>query len=330
VTTLPGVVRAGHVAFRSTDLGRARAFYVGLLGFVETASDRQHLYLRGYEETEHHSLVLIRSAAAGAAHLAYKVAVPDDLDRLELVAKDAGLDHRRVADGEEAGMGPGLRMQDPVGLPLEFYVSMQPAMRLLQRFDLHRGARIMRLDHFNCQVSDVRPAYDWYTRVLGFRCSEYTDTDDRPPRLWAAWLHRKSTVHDLALMTGLGPRVHHAGFWVAETIDVIRACDLLAGAGQQASIERGPGRHGISNALFVYLRDPDGNRIELYTGDYLTADPDRPPLRWSISDPRRQTFWGHAAPASWFEEASPVESVSTGEVMPLTPPLLPDRPEFVT
>jgi 3,4-dihydroxyphenylacetate 2,3-dioxygenase len=326
----PGILRAAHVAFRSTDLGRARAFYVDLLGFVETAADRDYLCLRGYEEVEHHSVLLIRAPTAGAAHMAYKVASPDDLDGLERIAREAGLRYRRLTAGEEVGMGSGLRIQDPAGLPVEFYASMLPAERLLQRFDLHRGARIMRLDHFNCQVPDVAPAYEWYTRALGFRCSEYTDTDDRPPRLWAVWLHRKSSVHDLALMTGLGPRLHHAGFWVADTLDVIRTCDLLAGAGHQAAIERGPGRHGISNALFVYLRDPDGNRIELYTGDYLTTDPDRAPLKWSISDPRRQTFWGHAAPPSWFDEASPVESVTTGEFLPLEPPSLGDRPQFVT
>ena len=78
-------------------------------------------------------------------------------------------------------------------------------------------------------------------------------------------------------------------------------------------MERGPGRHGISNAFFLYLRDPDGHRIELYTGDYLSADPDWKPLKWKLSDPQRQTFWGAPAPDSWFREASDVISVSTGK-----------------
>ena len=54
-------------------------------------------------------------------------------------------------------------------------------------------------------------------------------------------------------------------------------------------MERGPGRHGISNAFFLYIRDPDGHRIELFTSDYLTVDPDLEPLRWSLTDPQRQT-----------------------------------------
>jgi 3,4-dihydroxyphenylacetate 2,3-dioxygenase len=328
--TPPAILRAGHVAFRTTDLPRARAFYVDLLGFVETAADRDALYLRGLEETDHHSLVLRRAPTPGASHIAFKVASAEDLDRLHASARAAGLPARWVQEGEERGQGKALRVQDPGGLPVEFYADVQPTERLLQRFDVYRGPHVMRIDHFNCQVPDIRALYDWYTTTWGFRCSEYTETDDPAPRLWAAWLHRKNNVHDIALMTGRGPRVHHAGFWLPETINIIRACDILAGAGRQTAIERGPGRHGISNALFVYLRDPDGNRIELFTGDYLTVDPARPPLRWSLSDPRRQTFWGHAAPASWFDEASPVESVVSGELLPVRDPAMADRPEFVT
>ncbi|HXF83047.1 MAG TPA: 3,4-dihydroxyphenylacetate 2,3-dioxygenase [bacterium] len=324
------IVRLGHVEYRVTDLERAREFYVDLLGLVETARVGDRLYLRGLEEREHHSFVLRAAASPGAAHIAYRVADPDDLERLHRHAAQAGLAARWVEPGEEAGQGRALRLQDPAGLPVEFYHAMEPAERLLQRFDLHRGAHVMRIDHVNAQVPDVQRAYEWYTRAWGFRCSEYTETDERPPRLWAAWLHRKQNVHDLALMNGPGPRLHHAGFWVPDALAVLRACDILAGAGRQAAIERGPGRHGLSNALFVYVRDPDGNRIELYAGDYLVADPDWRPIRWSINDPRRATFWGHQAPPSWFEEASRVESIVDGSLLDPHPPTLADRPSFVT
>ncbi|HEY2653979.1 MAG TPA: hypothetical protein VGI50_18800, partial [Solirubrobacteraceae bacterium] len=50
----------------------------------------------------------------------------------------------------------------------------------------------------------------------------------------------------------------------------------------------------------------DGHRIELYTCDYYTGDPDHLPLRWSVSDPCCRSFWGAAAPDSWYEESSVV------------------------
>ena len=92
--------------------------------------------------------------------------------------------------------------------------------------------------------------------------------------------------------------------WVAGALDILHICDVMATSGYLPNMERGPGRHGISNAFFLYVRDPDGHRIELFTSDYLTVDPDLAPIRWTLRDPQRQTLWGHPAPKSWFEEGT--------------------------
>ncbi len=233
--------------------------------------------------------------------------------------------------GEEQGQSRALRLQDPIGLTLEFYFEMEKAPRRLQQYHLHKPVQIMRLDHFNCQVPDVSTTANWYQQVLGFRTTEYT-VKETPSgdELWASWLTRKQTVHDLALMNGPGPRLHHVGFWLPDAMAVLRACDVLAAAGYYQNIERGPGRHGLSNALFVYIRDPDGHRIELYANDYLTADPDAEPIRWTLEDPRRQTFWGHFAPASWFEEATLIHNVHGDTIVTPRAPLLSDRPNYIT
>jgi 2-oxo-hept-3-ene-1,7-dioate hydratase len=87
-------------------------------------------------------------------------------------------------------------------------------------------------------------------------------------------------------------------------MNIIDLLDLMATTGYVGNIERGPGRHGISNAFFLYIRDPDGHRIELYCSDYQTIDPDHEPIRWDLRDPQRQTLWGAPAPRSWFEEGT--------------------------
>ena len=99
------------------------------------------------------------------------------------------------------------------------------------------------------------------------------------------WLQRKGNVHDLAFTNGVGPRLHHVGVWTASVLDILHICDVMATSGYLANMERGPGRHGISNAFFLYIRDPDGHRIELFTSDYLTVDPDLEPIRWSLTRP---------------------------------------------
>jgi catechol 2,3-dioxygenase len=81
--------------------------------------------------------------------------------------------------------------------------------------------------------------------------------------------------------------------------------------------------------MFLYLRDPDGNRIELYTCDYLIPDPDFEPIRWALNDPKRQTYWGQAAPKSWFDEASLVETFDGVGFMEIRQPELADRPAHV-
>jgi catechol 2,3-dioxygenase len=246
-------------------------------------------------------------------HIGYRVWSPGDLELLAAHFQALGCEARWVAEDAERGQGPGraLRVQDPLGFPLEFFHDMRPVERLTQRYDLHRGALLQRVEHVNLYVPDVGPAHDLY-RELGFRCSEYIETEDG--RLSAVWLYRKPTVHDTAFTTGFGPRLHHFAYTPVDSQAILRLCDILAGANRESAIERGPGRHGVSNAFFLYLRDPDGHRIELYTGDYYTGDPDFEPIRWSSTDPRRRNYWGHAVPDSWFEEGTLVAAPDGGTV----------------
>lgn len=307
------ITRTGRAVLHVTDLEASRKFYVDALGFVVTEEDENNLYLRGYEEQSHHSLLLKKSDKAAVEIISYKVFEDTDLDKIEQVAIKHNLPYKWIEKGEQKGIGRALRMQDISGLSLEFYAEMDKVESLLQRYDLYQGARIQRIDHLNCLVSDVQKAYDFYREEFGFRPSEYTEDDDG--NLWAIWTHRKGNVHDQAFMNGDGPLLHHIGFWLPDPLALIHACDILASMGMADSIERGPGRHGLSNAFFLYLRDPDGHRIELYFGDYFTGDGDFEPKRWSVHDKTRQTFWGHEAPDSWFDEASRFLHVVTGELV---------------
>lgn len=350
------ILRTAHAEFRVTDLPAARHFYVDVLGFLVTHETADVLYLGGMEERDLFSLALRKAESPGVGHLAFRVEREQDLDALERLAHRHELRTHWLEPDFEPGQGRALRIQDPNGIPLEFVHTLRRRPWELQSYHKYRGAAVMRIDHFNCQVSDVRRGFDWYTRSLNFHCSEYTAASDPPKptdelpqiemrgrkfldygpssrieqdQLWATWLHRKQNVHDLALMNGVGPRLHHVGFWAYDRLSILNTCDVLAATGYADAIERGPGRHGLSNAFFLYLRDPDGNRIEIYSGDYLITDWDLPPVRWSINDPRRATFWGHVPPKSWFEDASQVEDIVTGKLLPTRPAPLPEKPDFV-
>jgi catechol 2,3-dioxygenase len=310
------VVRASHVELGVRDLGRSRAFYADCLGYLVSDATADALYLRAVEERNHHSIVLRKTDEPRCTALGFKVASEDDLDRAARWFGGKGLPATFI---DVAHQGRTLRAADPIGMPLEFYFKIEQCDRMLQKYAAHQGARIQRIDHLNCFTPDVQASYDFYAE-LGFRLTEYTETDAADPKLWAVWLHRKGNVHDLAFTNGRGPRLHHIGVWTAGPLDILHLCDVMATAGYLPNMERGPGRHGISNAFFLYIRDPDGHRIELFTSDYLTVDPDLEPIRWSLDDPQRQTLWGHPAPKSWFEEGSEFTTVAVRD------PVLAARP----
>ncbi|HEV2376324.1 MAG TPA: 3,4-dihydroxyphenylacetate 2,3-dioxygenase [Streptosporangiaceae bacterium] len=310
----PDVVRAAYAQLVVTDLARARWFWGEVLGFHVEHEDGDALYLRGMDELTHHSVVLRLGEAPALEHIAYRVRTSADVARAAVFFTGLGRPVREVPAGTGTlGIGDAVRVVDPLGFPVEFFYEVERPQRLIQRYDLRAGAEISRLDHFNIVVPDVQAAYDHYA-ALGFGCSETIEGDVQ--ELYAAWMYRKQTVHDIAFTGGAGPRLHHLGLAAHESHSVLRAADILGSLDLAHHIERGPGRHGVSNAFYLYLRDPDGHRVEVYTSDYYTGDPDHETYRWNVHDERRRDFWGNAVVESWYTEAMEVLGLD-GTVAPV-------------
>lgn len=293
------VVRLSHVELVVTDLAASRAFYETTLGLQVSDEDANSVYLRAMEERGHHCVILTRGDHAEVDVMGFKVYSEEDLDKAEAWFSAR---NRPTAWVERAYQGRTLRTSDNLGIPLEFYHKMDRLPHIHQRYELYHGVKPLRIDHFNCFSTHVDESVAFYND-MGFRVTEYTE-DEGSKRLWAAWMHRKGGVHDMAFTNGVGPRMHHVAFWVPTPLNIIDLLDLMSTTGYVDNIERGPGRHGISNAFFLYIRDPDGHRVEIYCSDYQTVDPDHEPIAWDLADPQRQTLWGAAAPKSWFEEGS--------------------------
>ena len=139
---------------------------------------------------------------------------------------------------------------------------------------------------------------------------------DASGKLFATWMFRKQTVHDVATTQGSSPRLHHLAFAVPAAHHILHLADVMGAVSEEECLERGPGRHGVSNAFYLYLRDPDGHRVEIYTTDYYTGDPGHQALRWDVNDPRRRDFWGNPVVPRWYDEASRVLDLD-GNVEPL-------------
>ncbi|MEO3384940.1 3,4-dihydroxyphenylacetate 2,3-dioxygenase [Mesorhizobium sp. CAU 1741] len=302
------VVRLSHVEYVVRDLAASKAFYADTLGLQVTHEDSQTLCLRAMEERGHHCIVLKKGADPVANVLGFKVYSEEDVDRAAHFFKEKALP---VAWIERPHQGRTLRTADPFGVPMEFYHRMDRLPPIHQKYALYRGVKPLRIDHVNCFSTDVDGSVAFWN-AIGFRVTEYTQ-DAETGRLWAAWLHRKGGVHDIAFTNGRGPRLHHIAFWVPTPLNIIDLLDLMSTTGYLGNIERGPGRHGISNAFFLYVLDPDGHRVEIYCSDYQTVDPDLEPIKWDLKDPQRQTLWGAPAPKSWFEQGTAFEGVTVSD-----------------
>jgi catechol 2,3-dioxygenase len=141
--------------------------------------------------------------------------------------------------------------------------------------------------------------------------AEYISPDGTDELLFV-FLQRKGNPHDIVFAPGAGPRLHHAAFAIPESYHFFHVCDLAVEMGFAANVEFGPGRHGPGHALFVYLRDPDGHRIELFNTQYQVMDIENEPVRWDASV-AMQRLWQLPARLQWFNEASRFAGVEPRE-----------------
>jgi catechol 2,3-dioxygenase len=299
--------RLSHVEIAVTDLERAREFYVDVLGLTVYADTDESLYLRAPDEFDVWSLKLALDHEPGLLTFGFRVASEEALDAL---ARRHGAP-RWLEAGTEPGRGRTLRVQTPSGHVVDFqhaidevpFHDAEGVHMPMRHLHTQRGVAPTRLDHINIRVPDIDAALAYWQGELDFSASElHVDPDGRPRR---AWLRRAPFSHDVAMGVDAQLGFHHVAYAMRDSYALLRAADVLADAGRRV-IEYGPGRHGITDGQFLYIRDPDGNRIELYAGDYV-RDLDRPPVLWSGSsyEDRGLLWWGQQPPAS-FLLAGPV------------------------
>jgi catechol 2,3-dioxygenase-like lactoylglutathione lyase family enzyme len=125
--------------------------------------------------------------------------------------------------------------------------------------------RIKALDHLVLTVADIDATVDFYTRVLGMQAESFTPSGGTP-RMALRFGAQKINLHQ----TG-AEFLPHAGHVQAGSADLCFLSDTplaewqahLSANGVQ--IEEGPvQRTGAEGPLLsIYLRDPDGNLIEI-------------------------------------------------------------------
>jgi len=114
-----GILRLGHVDVTVTDLDLATAYYTEVLGLEISALTEDSVYLKCWDEEDHHSLRLRYAPQVGLDLMSFKVHHEDDLVDLENKVSRYGLPVERISRGEVLGQGESIRFATPSGQLME-------------------------------------------------------------------------------------------------------------------------------------------------------------------------------------------------------------------
>jgi len=94
------IYRLGHIEVRTPDLDLCAAYYTEVLGLREVERDGHHVFLKGWDEHDHHSVVLTEASRYGVEHIAFKTDTVDDLEDYEAVLERYGCTVERLEPDE--------------------------------------------------------------------------------------------------------------------------------------------------------------------------------------------------------------------------------------
>ncbi|OCS90629.1 catechol 2,3-dioxygenase [Caryophanon latum] len=309
------VAQLAHVELYTPKLQESVAFFTDLLGMQVSATMGDSVYLRAYEDFYHHTLKLTAGPEAGLGHVAWRASSPEALERraIELEASGRGIGW---IDGD-LGHGRAYQFTTPDGhlneilWDVDYYEASEKDRTLLKSRPQKRptqGVPVRRLDHVNLMCQDVTPNKQFMADTLGFKLREHVVVGPNEEIEIGAWMSVSPLVHEVAFMrdnTGNEGRFHHIAFWYGYPQHLMDIADLFVE--NNITIEAGPGKHGVSQAYFMYVLEPGGNRVELF-GDsgYLIFDPEWKPIKWTEPELKEAIIWyGSPLPDTYFIYGTP-------------------------
>ncbi|HYG89261.1 MAG TPA: catechol 2,3-dioxygenase [Azospirillum sp.] len=290
---LTGVLRPGFIQIRVLDMEAALTHYVDRLGLdkVTTGPDGR-VYLKGWDEFDHHSVILRKAETAGLDVMAFKIASEADLDTFAKRTTAWGLAVDHVAEGEQPGLGRRIGFTLLSGHRIELYATValsekHPPVKNPDVWPAEpRGMKATRFDHALLYGPHIDQNLKFFQEVLDFSLAEKIEL---PDGLLAIWLTCSNKAHDIAFVKHAEPgKFHHAAFYLETWMDIGHAADIMTR--YNISIDIGPTRHGITRGQTIYFFDPSGNRNEVFAGGY-TYYPDNPTRVWDENELGKGIFY---------------------------------------
>lgn len=271
-------MKIDHFAIGVDDLERAVGWYREVIGLREIDSDgsRHFLGCGGRADFD----LAIEGGGPGLRHVAYGCFDVTEYEVGVARMKDSGL-----AEAPVEFQGPGIERAAAVSLPGGHVVQLvlreghdhYPSVAQWAPVAAHSPREI---DHVNIATVDVDATVAALDKALALRLSDVHEVEGLGNV--GAWMRASDRHHDFAIIRNRSDGLHHVAYQLADAGAVIAFADRLAIAGTTA--EYGIGRHSPGSNLFLYVRDPSGNRVEL-TADMATVPAGAPHRVWRGKDP---------------------------------------------
>ncbi|WP_201317757.1 catechol 2,3-dioxygenase [Paenibacillus sp. EPM92] len=278
-----GIMRIGRVELRVLDLEKSVEYYTKVIGMEETGRSDGRVYLKAWDEYDHHSLILKQADHPGLDHFAFKVKNDVVLKDLEKKVEQFGCTTSRISYGTRLAEGQAVHFVLPTGHHVELYYEVERLGTKTGSLNPHpwpldaHGIAPHRLDHVLLTGDDLKTVTRFFMEVLGFRQSEKITTVDGE-ELIGSFLFTTNKAHDLAFIKGPDSKLHHVAFYVESIHDVYKAADILTMYNVPTEVT--PTRHGITQGQTIYFFDPSGNRNEAFASGYITYE-DFPTITWT-------------------------------------------------
>ena len=306
------IAHLGHTEILTPKPDESLWFFKEVLGMEEADRQDRSVYLRAFGDFDHNTLKLTEAESAGPGHIGWRTVSSQALDRRARALEESGYGKGWI-DGD-VGHGSAYQFEDPDGHLMEVYYEAKkyrPAegersalKNQPQRYPA-RGIGVRRLDHINMLSQEVTRDREFMEEYLGFKLRENVVLDDGTEA--GAWISVTPLAHDIAYTvdaTNSNGRLHHVAYWADTREEVLRGADIFLENG--IYIETGPSKHAITQGFFLYVYEPGGNRIEVFSGGYLIFTPDFEPVTWTQEERAKGQAWGLQLPETFHTYGTPV------------------------
>jgi catechol 2,3-dioxygenase len=169
-----GILRLAHVDVRTPDLELSTAYYTEVLGLQLAEKGEDTVYLKCWDEEDHHSIRLRYDPRTGLDLFSFRVEREDDLSELENKVQQYGCQVQRVSRGESVGQGESLRFVIPSGQTMELVYDLTKTGNILGKLNPSpvpppdmAGIAPPRLDHMLINAEEVGESAAFFQQVLG-------------------------------------------------------------------------------------------------------------------------------------------------------------------